>query len=43
MFYLDNLIFNFIKALLTNSYTQFISLLCGLVITQAIFPEKKKK
>ncbi|WP_315119478.1 hypothetical protein [uncultured Clostridium sp.] len=43
MFALDKLILDFIKNLLTDSYTQFITLLSTLIALQAIFPEKKKR
>lgn len=43
MFDLDMTIINFIKNLISNSYTQFVTLVTALIAVQAIFPEKEKK
>lgn len=42
MLNLDIIVFNFIKSLINNSYTQFITLLSILLFLKALYPGANK-
>lgn len=43
LFFLDKLIFGFIVKLFTNSFFQLEVVTVGLLVTQILYPDKKKK